>query len=141
MGKAEHVYGSWSYNFISLQWTRACGSCLQVHLVALDLRMQLMSLLCYCWRAVLFYRRAFFVFRSFSGLLCLKAYMFLFPEHPFFLKKTYGRPSNLDFKIARVDPGVGSLWKLIGNQVGNVMFLFDKMTFSASSLRNPLSYV
>ena len=45
MGKAEHVYGSWSYNFISLQWTRACSSCLQVHLVALDLRMQLMSLL------------------------------------------------------------------------------------------------
>ena len=45
MGKAEHVYGSWSYNFISLQWTRACSSCLQVHLVALDLRMHLMSLL------------------------------------------------------------------------------------------------
>ena len=44
-GKAEHVYGSWSYNFISLQWTRACSSCLQVHLVALDLRMHLMSLL------------------------------------------------------------------------------------------------
>ena len=45
MCKAEHVYGSWSYNFISLQWTRACSSCLQVHLVALDLRMHLMSLL------------------------------------------------------------------------------------------------
>ena len=48
-----------------------------------------------------FLRRAFFEFRSFSDLLCVKSYVFPVPEHPKILKKTYRQPSNVDFNIER----------------------------------------